>query len=432
MNPVLGLIASVTVVAFLALMVRMTTRQMVRRPAVEVRSFLIAFLELFEWLLWAVCLVCLVVAAPHPVTLVLLALFVVSIATAHRLRYREELRSLNRWLLAAVEMEVSLPELLENVAMGCRSGIARRIKSCVRRLYRGESIADAARRSKLALDADVLGAVMMPTARTAMQRAVTPAGNAVGSGSAFDSTVASDLDHESPRAMALVGQQFTYVVVTILLAWLIGMYVRSHLIPLFDEIYDGMFSSSRVVYRGLDTVAAAGHVVVGVVLVWLLLVVVLRWLPLWMTPWVPWFGRKAIDQWRCEVLWALERAMRGGQTETSVLQAAAASTRVRWIRSRCRSAQRLVDAGTPLPTALRAATLVTKREQVWLACAATNGNLPHAIENLCRDIGRRQTHRWRIRMAWFVPLATVLVGIFVLAHTMFLFHFLYGLIGGLA
>ncbi|QEF99088.1 Bacterial type II secretion system protein F domain protein [Stieleria maiorica] len=432
MNPVLGLITSIIVVAFLAIAVRVITRQMVRRPAVEVRSFLIAFLELFEWLLWAVCLVCLVVTAPHPVTLVLLALLVVSVVIAHRLRYREELQSLNRWLRMAVEKDVSLPELLENIAMGCRSRLARRIKACVKRLYRGESIVDAARRAKLALDADALGAMIIPPPKTALQGEAALPGEEIGSGQALDSTAASEIGHESPRAMALVGQQFTYVVATIILAWLIGIYIRSHLISLFDEIYDGMFSSSRVVHRGLDMVAGVGDVVAVTVLVWLLLVVVLRWLPLWLAPWVPWFGGKAVDQWRCEVLRTLGRGMRVGLAETAVLQAAATSTRIRWIRSRCRSAQRLVDAGTPLATALRSATLVTKREQVWLTCAAKNSNLPHAIEHLCRDIGRRQTHRWRIRMAWFVPLATVLVGIFVLVHTLFLFHFLYGLIGGLA
>ncbi|PAY19821.1 type II secretion protein F [Rhodopirellula sp. SM50] len=381
---------------------------------------------MMEWLMWVICLLAVCAAAPHPVTLLLVALFVVSIAAASRMRYREEQRSLNRWLRMAADSGVALPSLLDHLANGCRSGIARQAKRCVKRLYRGEAIADAARRARLPLDADTIAVILIPG------HDVSSDEESLQLNLIRDPVAPVQHQNDASRSMTLAAQQFTYVVATVLLAWLFGMLIRSQLIPLITEIYDAMPFSRIRALAGLDTVAWVGNIVVGLLLVWLVFAGIVRWLPHWMARCVPWFGRKAIDKWRCEILQALQRGMRAGQAETQILQCAAQSTRVRWIRSRCRSALRLLDAGTPLALAMHGGKIVSSREQVWLTCAANNGNLPAAITKLVSDVRRRQSHRWRIRMAWFVPLATVMVGGFVLAHTMFLFLFLYGLIGGMA
>ncbi len=425
-DSILQLFVAIAVPAVLAAIVRAVKRPVLRRPAVAIPVLLIGFLDLMEWLMWAVCLLAVCAAAPHPVTLLLVALFVVSIAAASRLRYREEQRSLNRWLRMAADSGVALPSLLDHLANGCRSRIARQAKRCARRLYRGEAIADAARRARLPLDADTVTAILIPGHEVASDE------EALRLNMRRDPIAPVHNQDEASRSMTLAAQQFTYVVATVLLAWLFGMLIRSQLIPLLTEIHDVMPFARIRSLAALDTVAWLGNIVAGLLLAWLLLAAIVRWLPLWMARCVPWFGKKAIDQWRCEILRALQRGMRAGQAETQILQSAAQSTRVRWIRSRCRSALRLLDAGTPLTLAMRGGKIVSSREQVWLTCAANNGNLPAAITKLVSDVGRRQAHRWRIRMAWFVPLATVLVGSFVLAHTMFLFHFLYGMIGGMA
>lgn len=425
-DSILQLFVAIVVPAVLAGTLRAVNRTLLRRPAITMPVLLIAFLDVMEWVMWVICLLAVCAAAPHPVTLLLVALFVVSIAAASRLRYREEQRSLNRWLRMAADSGVALPSLLDHLANGCRSRIARQAKRCVKRLYRGEAIADAARRARLPLDADTVAAILIPG------HDVSSDEESLQLNLIRDPVAPVEQQNEASRSMTLAAQQFTYVVVTVLLAWLFGMLIRSVLIPLIVEIYDAMPFARIRANAALDTAAWVGNIVVGLLLVWLLLAGIVRWLPHWMARCVPWFGKKAIDQWRCEILRALQRGMRAGQAETQILQCAAQSTRVGWIRSRCRSALRLLDAGTPLALAMRGGKIVSAREQVWLTCAANNGNLPAAITKLVSDVGRRQSHRWTIRMAWFVPLATVLVGGFVLAHTMFLFHFLYGLIGGMA
>ena len=422
MNPHLIFLASTTGLALLAGTLRSIKQSLIHRPAAKTRLIVVALLDVLEGLLWTGCLLALLAAAPHPVTLVLLVLIVVSIAAARRLRYREEKRSLNRWLRMGTDTETSLSQLLDSLANGCRSRLARQAKACTNRLNRGQSIADAARRTKLPLDADTLAAIMIPSPSPASQEHPS---NQIR---LLDSHVRIDREYESSKSNSMVFQQFAYVVATVFLAWLIGMLVRSIIAPVFDDLFSEFRSAGNLSHWELDLVALIGHIFMTFFVAWLLLAMLIRWLPLWMVPCVPWFGGRAIDQWRCEVLRTLERGMRVRQSGSQILQCAVGTTRVRWIRSRCRVAHQFVESGMPLSLSMQRGKLITAREQVWLSCAENNGTLPDAIRKLASDIVRRQTHRWRIRMAWFVPLATVLVGGFVLAHAMFLFHFLFALI----
>ncbi len=208
----------------------------------------------------------------------------------------------------------------------------------------------------------------------------------------------------------------------------IGMLIRSATIPTLDEMSSEFPVSEGLSHEALDAIVLVGHLFMACFVAWLLFAVLVRWLPLWMVRCVPWFGTRAIDQWRCGVLRTLERGMRSGQADSQILQCAIQVSPVRWIRASCRAAKRFVESGAPLPVAMYCAKLVSAREQTWLTCAENNAALPDAMMHLSRGILRRQTHRWRIRMAWIVPLATVLVGGYVLAHAMFLFQVLFALI----
>lgn len=411
--------------ALLAGTIRSIKQNLVRRPADQARLIAVVFFDIFEGLLWAGCLLALIAAAPHPVSVVIVSLFLASMATASTLRYQEEKQSLNRWLRMSADMGGSLPGLLDGVANGCRSRLARRAKACTRRLNRGESLADAARRAKLPLDAATVAAIMIPKAIPESKSNSSSREHRVESGIQFRR------DHERWRTNALVIQQFSYVVVTMTLAWLIGRLVRSVIVPLFEQMFDEMEPGTSLYQSGLDTVVWIGDVVVAAMIVWLVLFLLIRWLPPGIVSWVPWFGARAIDQGRCEVLGTLQRGMRVSQPVTETLEHAMRATRAWWIRSRCRVVHRLVESGIPLVVAMKRGKLVTGREQKWLTCAENNGTMPDALSRLCDDIKRRQTHRWRIRMAWWVPLGTVLVAGFVLAHAVFLFHFLIALISGM-
>lgn len=408
--------------ALLAGTLRSVKQNLIHRPAAQTRLFTAVFFDEIEGLLWLGSLLALVAAVPHPVTIVLVAMFVASMVTASRLRYREEQRSLNRWLQMATETETSLAPLLDGLANGFRSRLARQAKACTIRLIRGESIADAARRAKLPLDADTLAAMVIPKPNRESHE------DSSGLVRMLDSDAQLQCDYESSRSTALISQQFTYVIATMLLAWLIGSAVRRMIVPLIEEMFSEFTVPWKLSQTGLDAIATAGDFFMASMVAWLLFSAVVRWLPLWMVACLPWFGRRAIDRWRCEVLGTLERGMRVRQSESQIFQWIARTTRIRWIRSRCRVALRFVESGNPLPLAMERGKLVTAREQTWLTCAENNGTLPDAFRNLKNDIQRRQVLRWKIRMAWVVPLATVLVGGFVLAHALFIFQSLAALL----
>ncbi|MCO8125396.1 type II secretion system F family protein [Stieleria sp. TO1_6] len=424
MDSPLLLLACTAGLALLAGTLHSIKQNLIFRPAAQARLTSARVFGVVEGLLWTASLLTLIAAAPHPIMILIAMLFLVSVLTAHRLRYQEEKQSLNRWLRIASESEASLPLVLDDLAAGCRSRLARQAKACAVRLDRGETIVDAIHRAKLPVDAETLAAIVFPlpsiaghdNSRSLLQR--------------IDPEPDFQRSALSARPQAMVFQQFSYIVVTILLAWLIGLLVRSIIVPTFEYVFSEFTSRDQLPYTGLPVVVLMGHLLTGLVAVWLFFAFVLRWLPLWFVRWVPWFGNRAIDQWRGEVLSALGRGMQAGRSESQILQSAARGTRIRWIRARCHETFQLVESGVPLPQALKQGNLVSSRERTWLSSAQKNGNLVGAIQALVETIRRRQLHRWRIRMTWLVPLATVLVGGYVLAHAIYLFHFLVASMGG--
>ncbi|WP_404305249.1 type II secretion system F family protein [Neorhodopirellula lusitana] len=404
---------------------------LIRQPAARMRKVTIELFEMLEWCLWFLCPIALIAAAPHPITILLVALFVVSVITAGRLRYREETQSLNRWLQLAPSTAASIPVLVESLADGFRSRLARQAKTFVIRVSRGESIVDATRRSRLPLDADTLANILLPGSEPDHQP--KPLQNEISSAVELsDSRDQWCREQESARLNTLLFQQATYLVVTLILAWLLGLLIRSLVVPSIDHMLREFTAKTYVEKTSLNLVALIADCFLFVVAVWLFSGWVISQLPLWMVRWVPWFGRHAINRWRSDVLGMLARAIRSHQPASDVFQLAAGATRVQWIRKRCRTAHRFVESGISLPNAMQQAKLISAREEKWLTLAQANGNLASAIEQLVGRIDRVQTLRWRIRIAWLVPLVTVLVGAFVLVHAMYVFNFLFAMITGLS
>ena len=148
-----------------------------------------------------------------------MALMVVCYWFAVTMRYREEKHSLNRWVRIAMPFGTSLPDLLDDLANGCQSRLASQAKACTKRLNRGESIADAARRARFPLDGETVTALTILGPTPALPEHPLRRFRSYG-------LLASSLrDHESSKASSFVLQRFAYVMVTILLAWLIGMLV---------------------------------------------------------------------------------------------------------------------------------------------------------------------------------------------------------------
>ena len=420
----LAIMAAVAISSLLAGTVRSIKNNLVRSAT---GSGALVCAALFGWLesfLWFAAGMSMIAAAPHPSMIVLVVLLFASFVVAGRLRLREEERSLNRWIPTTLENEAPLVPFLDRLANGYRSRIGRSVKSCAIRLRRGETFADAVRRANMPLRADTVAMIAVDK---------TPARSAeVLSDVNWDRQyVVDSVGSDSLRTKSLAYQQFAYVAVMVLLAWLIGWGLRKMTLPTIINIMSEFSSGDRVYRDVLETVAWIGDLVALLFVVWLISAFVLQWSTT-LLPWVPWFGRTAVVKWRCEILDALGRQIRSGQSEGEVLALMARSTRVRWIRRQCLLILRCIEKGMPLSTAMRRAKLVSKQESDWLKCAQNNDNLPISMQRLRMNLRRRDQYRWRLRMAWFVPLATVLVGGYVLVHALVLFNCFVSIIGRVA
>lgn len=390
---------------------RTIQRNLIAKPASQFRPKTVRVFAFFEWLFWLACVVALAISAPHPVTFVLLAMLLGTLFVARRWTYLDEADSLNRWMRLAAGTRASYPVLAESLADGSTSRIACQAKSFSARLMRGESLVRAVRRSKLPVSADTLAAIQhaQPVSTIA---------------SAKETSRFEDIDSTTPASSPIVAEQFIYLLATMFLAWAMGAGIRSNLFELFDE-FDEDFVGSKSNFDVIVRETAAMYEGLMIVLsIWFVMAILIRWQPTWLIRWIPWFGKDAIARWRCEILRSLAIGIRAGNAEPELLSLASQSSRVHWIRKRCRKASRLMEKGTTLPVALRNSQVITSKEQSWLTSAAGNHHLSAAINQLVDNISRRRTLTWKLRMSWLVPLMTVLVGVYVMVHIVVVFQFL--------
>jgi hypothetical protein len=418
MNALLFSLAVAIGLALLAGTLRSIKQNLIRRPPAESRPIVIEIFQFLESSAWWCVLLAMIIAIPHPLTALILGLFVAAIYFASHERYLEESRSLNDWVRLGAKTNASLLVLIESLAIGYRSQLSWQAKGFVARIARGESLVDAARRSELPLDADTIAEIMIPSPRASTE------GTPTKSMAAFDSQHRMKQEHETSRSTMYVSQQLVYVVGIVLLAWVIGFVVRKATVPTVSQIVDEFSVGKELLNDELRLVVMIANGVVIAMTIWLLPALSIRWLPLWMVRAIPWFGREAIDRWRCVVLRSLARGVSAGQPADALFRFAGTATRVRWIRYRCLDAARLVENGSSLPVAMQQTRMISPREQAWLSSAEKNAALATAIEHLARNLQRRQTLLWKLRMTWLVPLTTVLVAIFVLTHAMYLFQFM--------
>lgn len=415
--------------ALTACTIRAIKQNLMLRWADRASSWGILFFATIESLLWICFFLALVIAAPHPTTILLCVLLIVSIAAASRLRYIEEVVSLNRWLRISASKSTSLPALVEGLASGSRSHLCVQARKFVQRINQGVSIMEASRQSRLPLDADTIAAWVFPSANssTTDHRARRLNKTAQLVRDFRDST-----QSRTSLSMTLSMQQFVYGVATVVLAWGLGIYIRSSIVPMLRQIDDvaEMGFEIDLIDGPLNAVAMAGNVVMVMMVTWLLAAFLIEALPPWSIRWVPWFGRRTIDQRKCELLGALHRGTHAGHPADQIFEFAKTATRSKWVRKCCRKAQASINAGATLPTAMYQCKLINATQQKWIASAQANGNLPRAMEQMSDHIERSQTSLWKRRMAWGIPVTIVAVGFYVLVHAVYVFQFLTNLILG--
>ncbi|WP_236621266.1 type II secretion system F family protein [Rhodopirellula sallentina] len=377
-------------------------------------------IEIAEWLLWVLALLAITVAAPHPATVIIFIMLLASIATAARLRYQEETRSLNRWFQMATRTRTSIISLSENLANDFHSRLGKQTRVFASRVQSGEPIINATQRSRLPLDADTLAALLIPTTDAPPSQ---PASSLAMQFASNRRTTAAHVGQTESQSSP-IPQQFIYVVATIFLAWVFCRAIHLTMLKTLGELLSEFAVKSRFQIEQLDTIKVISDIVVAGLVIWLSLAFIIRWLPGRMVRWVPWFGDQALTRWRCDILRCLERGIRARQPASETLQIASQTMRIRWARRCCHRAHDKVESGSALPTALQRSKLISSSENTWLSAAEANGNLPDALDQLVDNLQRRQAIKWSLRMSWLVPLATVAVGAFVLVYAMFMFDVL--------
>ncbi|MFG0287305.1 MAG: type II secretion system F family protein [Rhodopirellula sp. JB044] len=420
MDRFLPFLSSAFVLCLLAGTLRSIRMNLQQSPMSSPRRISIISIETVEWLLWALTLIAITIAAPHPVTVILLIMLLASITTATKLRYQEETRSLNRWIQMATRSRTSIIRLSENLASGFHSRLGKQTRVFASRLQSGEPIVNATRRSRLPLDADTVTSFLIPTTDVPQTHYASSLAAHLASNRRTTETHVNQIESR----LSPIPQQFIYVVATILLAWVFCRAMHFTMLAMLGELLREFAVRSRFEIEQLDTIKLISDVVVAGLVSWLLLALIIRWLPGWMARRVPWFGDQALTRWRCDILRCLARGIRARQPASETLQIASQTMRVRWARRVCHRAYDNVEKGVNLPTALQRSNLISSSENSWLSVAEANGNLPDALDQLVENLQRRQAIKWRLRMSWLVPTATVAVGAFVLVYAMFMFDVL--------
>ena len=411
---------------------RSIRRNLAQRSFDQVRPWSITLLGIIEFVLIGLMLPLIWFASMHPLVPVMFVLGCVVMVIDRELRYQEESRSLNRWIRLGVRTGAPVPDLAQRFAESCRSRVGPRSKAFAFRLTNGMAIEKAARKSGLQIDADTMASIAIqagaeqPDADGVADRMPYSKLSTVSNLSSHGHADIDRGERESSRALQMPFEQFFYAVCLIVLTRVLGQIVHELIVML--RLGFEITTSGNPWLRISREATWYLNVAVYGLAIWLAFSLVIRILPVGLVRWIPWFGSRKISKWRTEVLSWVQRETKLQRPVDEVFLFGWKSNCVRWIRRRCKIAYNVLQNGMALPLAMRKSGLVSKREQIWLTNAERNGNLSGAMGSLIDDINRRENNRWRIRMSWFVPLVTVIVGAYVLVQAAFLFYFLTNLV----
>ncbi len=344
-------------------------------------------------------------------------------------RRRDETESVNALIRMVSDHGGTIPEAVESFARSCRSVVRRRTRDFSFWLRCGAEVDRAARLSGLSLMPDTVVATRL----------------AGGS--------ATDRMHEDEGVDGILGQrsltsevrwlswpvsgQLLYMLSLIVMSMLLVTFLNLFILPTLEKIEQD-FSFGDLTRRGWVRnfywywpTAATSILIISVIWLGLVVITSLRPTRFW-TRITPWFGNWMRQSGRWTGLRSLAGGLRRGETLASVLESATKSTRSRWIRMRSRDALHRLHRGESTSGALCQSGWVSRSESRWLQSAEANQSLPTALAHLSSQIRRRYDMVWQLRLAWLVPLVTILVALVVLAQAIMLFGFLTELTHGLA
>ena len=404
--------------------IRRFRRYLTRRSASKPLGFPIALTELFELLIWISGVLATLISTFHPVSLLVLTLFLVSMITNSVLRYREDRGTLNRCLKIALQQGTPLTLALEQIGNTLRSGLAERVYRCVRKLRQGHDEYSSITRSHLPIDAEIIALV---SDEFHSQNTVNDAG--------FFRVWSTDhFERDLWKLKSQISHQLLYIAFLMVFCCCLGIWVNSVALPLIEDFSDGIDLAQRDLIFSAN-IAKLSTIVITITSLycgWLLSILLIPKLPYVLVRLIPWLGRTHIDQQRACVLRSLARGTKSGLADYEILKAAGESSKVGWIASDCRKSMARLDAGYTFDQAIQRSILVRSSERDWLVSCSDPSTLPVALDSLASSIQRGLIYRWQLRMTWLVPLFLVISGIYIFATAGMTFGLLRDLILSLA
>ncbi len=337
---------------------------------------------------------------------------------------KEELRLLRSLILSVVGGRGSLPDAIEQFAVDMRSEFSLRCRCFADCLRRGQSPAQAAKSSGIALAVDALVAMEQSPGKAEVESETEArfAPNTISkTNGAFEEWTSWSIPN-----------QLIYLAAIIVTLAILPIFLSRLLAPLWtlsSEFGIGMNSTLALISEHHANVSSLSLLVALIAVVWIALVLLCYLRPSrWLVRITPWFGDWLLTRRRCDGLQSLASGLRRGQPITEVLSSIEQLTRSRWIRRQTSSTMRQIQRGQPLAKSLLSAGYVNGVESSWIDAAAATGHLPNALESIVEDVTRQYELKWRIRLAWMVPAALLVMGAYVCIFVYWMMGTLYQLI----
>lgn len=416
---------SITIYVIVAMIVsiwvtRCVRRSLVLRSVSRPLGLPVAVTKLAELILWVSGTLAILTASYHPLSILILMLFLASVITNSMYRYREDKGTLHRCLMIALQQGTPLVSALEPIGKMLRSGLAERVNRCVRLLKEGHGEFSSIVRSRLPVESEIVALVSAES---------QPQTTSIDS-RFFKLWSSGHIDRDLWKLSSQMSHQLLYLALLMIMCSCFGAWASLVLTPLLEDFSDGINikQSDLVLATNLERMSNIAIYVTCLFCGWLLAILLIPKLPSGLMRLIPWFGRAYMDQQRVSLLRALARGTKSGLADYEILKAAGQTSRARWIASRCQKSMALLDDGYSFDQAIERSGLIRPNERNWLLSSSANNLLPIALDSLASSIHRRLVYRWQLRMTWLVPLILVLSGIYIFAIALMTFGFLRDLV----
>lgn len=429
-TPLLNLYVIVAMVILIGIIQRLA-KLLRHNPSRKRTRFYSGLLQVIAKTVWVLGIIGLLVSTPHPIAFLLILLFVGSIVTANLSRVREERFAVNRCFELAIAQQISFARVFEELSRYSHERLSNQTSRFAKKLRDGCSLQESIRSSRLPVDSGMISLIGVRQANLGASSPTHETGLAGRKVNEYSS------ERYSAELESQVTHHFIYLATLVAGCWALGQFSRGIVLPQLKLIFDELelappFTSLVGTGTITDVLVYVSNVLMVGFLTWLGLAMCIRWVPGVFIRCIPWFGSTWFENQSCLVIRSLATGSAGGVADRDILLSAADTTSIRWVAKKCRKTAHLLDQGVALQDALIRTGLLRRKDGVRLEAAQKNGSLSLAYESLASSVKRRLMYRWRLRIAWFVPLIVSLMGVYVLAHTAMLFQYLYSIVNALA